>query len=159
MLFLLLLLTLHCGFTTVKKTGRYVRSQAGLKDRQLEVGARRPPTCTYISIVLYIWARARNTSFQCWLQMVIAGGALHEVCAFNIDACTENRQFFAKFLKKNCCFCFHPNEPRRASLWQKLCNWGNLWNQRKVGRRDFNTKRWLDCNMGFERCFRDFFYQ
>ena len=32
--------------------------------------------------------------------MVIAGGALHEVCAFNIDACTENRQFFAKFLKK-----------------------------------------------------------
>ena len=36
--------------------------------------------------------------------MVIAGGALHEVCAFNIDACTENRQFFAIFFLKNAVF-------------------------------------------------------
>ena len=35
--------------------------------------------------------------------------------------------------------CSHHNEPRRTSLRQKLCNRGNLWNQRNAGCRDFRS--------------------
>ena len=125
-------------------------------------------SCPRFCVNIIFRSRALKSSFQCSLQRAIVQSWDLPWSALScieskfvgifgqkyqkrrktwpkIKKCQKNeKKIVLKYIMERRGSCSHHNEPRRSSLRQKLCNRGNLWNQRNAGCRDFRSW-WFLC--------------
>ena len=110
-------------------------------------------SCPRFCVNIIFRSRALKSSFQCSLQRAIVQswdlpwsalscieskfveilGQKYQQRRKTWPNITKNeKKIGLKYIMERRRSCSHHNEPRRTSLRQKLCNRGNLWNQRNA---------------------------